>query len=132
MLNEPKIGAIVFSVKDLKRSEAFYGKTLGLQTRLIRGHETHGEEEQPFMIADVGGVSLIFFQRDAGKPGKTPVIVFSLKEGGIEDIVEALAGQGVQIVTPVSEAPGGWTADFLDPDEHVLSFYQSEKLPRNR
>ena len=129
MLKQPRIGAIVFSVKDIKRTEAFYRDTLGLKTRLMPGHETHDYSEAPFMIAEVEGMSLIFFQRDE-KPGKTPVVVFSLKEGGIDDIVEQLVKQGVPIITPVSEAPGGWTSDFLDPDGHVLSFYQNEKAPR--
>ena len=129
MLKQPRVGAIVFSVKDIKRTEAFYRDTLGLKTRLMPGHETHGYTEAPFMIAEVEGMSLIFFQRDE-KPGKTPVVVFSLKEGGIDDIVEQLVKQGVPIITPVSEAPGGWTSDFLDPDGHVLSFYQNEKAPR--
>jgi len=56
--------------------------------------------------------------------------VFTLEKGGIDNLVEQLARKGVEIVVPVSEAPGGWTSDFLDPDGHVFSFYQSEKAPR--
>lgn len=132
MLKDPKIGAIVFSVKDIKRAEAFYGGTLGLSTRIIPGgHDSSGHVEGAFMIADVGEVSLIFFQRDE-KPGSTPVVVFTLADGGIDDLVEQLARKGVPIVTPVSEAPGGWTSDFRDPDGHLLSFYQSNQAPRKR
>ena len=42
----------------------------------------------------------------------------------------SLAASGVEIVTPVSEAPGGWSADFKDPDGHVVSFFQAAELPR--
>ena len=47
------------------------------------------------------------------------------------DVVAALVEKGVTIVTPVSEAPGGWSADFLDPDGFGLGLYQSEAKPRS-
>jgi|SRR5687768_1538496 predicted enzyme related to lactoylglutathione lyase len=128
MTSNPKIGAIVFYVKDIERAGAFYRDVLGLTIRTMppaAGEDDHG----PWMMGDVGDVSLIFFQRDA-KPGKTPVVVFTLDQGGIDDVVEQLARKGAQIVVPVSEAPGGWSADFVDPDGHVWSFYQSNKVPR--
>ena len=74
-------------------------------------------------------VSLIFFER-VEPIGRTPIVVFTLADGGIDDAVEKLAARGAQIVLPVSEAPGGWTSDFRDPDGHMLSFYQSNKAPR--
>ena len=81
-------------------------------------------------MADVGGISLVFFQME-GKRGDSPVIVFNLDEGGIDGIVEGLASKGVTIVTPVSHAPdGGWTADFTDPDGHTLSLYQEADKAR--
>ena len=36
------------------------------------------------------------------------------------------------IVTPVSHAPGGWSAEFADADGHVLSMYQTEDVPRSK
>jgi len=39
--------------------------------------------------------------------------------------------QGVTIVTPVSEAPGGWSADFLDPDGFGLGLWSPEDKPRS-
>ena len=66
-----------------------------------------------------------------GKRGDTPAIVFDLDEGGIDDVVAELARQGVNIVTPVSEAPGGWSADFLDPDGFGLGLWQAGDLPRS-
>lgn len=76
-----------------------------------------------------GDVELVFFQGDA-KPGSTPQVVFGLADGGIDATVAALAERGVEIVTPVTEAPGGWSADFRDPDGHLLSLYQDGALPR--
>lgn len=74
-------------------------------------------------------VELLVFPGDP-QPGNTPGIVFGLAEGGIDTVVASLAAAGVDIVTPVTEAPGGWSADFKDPDGHVISFFQSEALPR--
>ena len=102
---------------------------LGLKTQLNPGHGGAGEAHDPWMIARTGTCSLIFFQRDE-PVGRSPIVVFELGQGGIDDVVEQLAGRGVKIVTPVSEAPGGWTADFIDPDGHMLSLYQTETAPR--
>ena len=130
MIPNPRIGAIVFYVKDLNKSEKFYRDMLGLETHVDPGHaDADPDHSGPWMRAKAGDVSLIFFQRNE-KAGRSPIVVFSLGEGGIDDIVEQLAAKGVQIITPVSEAPGGWTADFVDPDGHMLSFYQTEKAPR--
>ena len=68
------------------------------------------------LLAKIGNE--VEFLRFPGEPQprNTPAIVFGLAEGGIDTIVAALAQAGVEIVTPVSEAPGGWSANFLDPD----------------
>jgi glyoxylase I family protein len=66
-----------------------------------------------------------------GARGNTPALVFDIQDGGIDDIVAALVAKGVTIVTPVSEAPGGWSADFLGPDGFGLGLYQSGEKPRS-
>jgi glyoxylase I family protein len=63
--------------------------------------------------------------------GNSPAVIFTVDEGGIDDIVAGLAEKGVTIVTPVSEAPGGWSADVLDPDGFSIGFWQSGDLPRS-
>lgn len=62
--------------------------------------------------------------------GSSPAVVFTI-DGGIDDVVAGLAEKGVNIVTPVSEAPGGWSADFLDPDGFGLGLWQSGDFPRS-
>ncbi len=47
-------------------------------------------------------------------------------------MVSELAAKGVTIVTPVSHAPGGWSAEIKDAEGHVLSMYQSADKPRKR
>lgn len=121
MQQQSTVSAIVFHVKDLDATRAFYGEVLGLTFRERIG--TEAGHEETFLIAESGSILLLFFPGES-KPGKSPVVVFGL-ENGIEEVVEELVAKGVEIVLPVSEAPGGLTADFLDPDGHVLSFYQS-------
>jgi predicted enzyme related to lactoylglutathione lyase len=62
--------------------------------------------------------------------GGTPQVVFGLAKGGIDGMVASLAAAGVELVTAVTEAPGGWSAQFKDPEGHILAFYQPEALPR--
>jgi glyoxylase I family protein len=122
---KPKKVSIVFYVSDIARTEAFYNETLGLGLERMEGAE-------PFWLQGTieDGPGLIFFEMD-GVRGNTPAIVFDLDEGGIDDVVAELAQKGVNIVTPVSEAPGGWSADFLDPDGFGLGLWQSGDLPRS-
>ena len=119
-----KTASVVYYVADIARTEKFYTQTLGLQLTRMEGAE-------PYWLQGTleGGLDIIFFEMD-GVRGNTPALIFTVDEGGIDDIVAALAEQGVNIVTPVSEAPGGWSADFLDPDGFGLGLWQSEELPR--
>ena len=122
---KPKSASIVYYVSDIVRTESFYNGTFQLDLERMEGAE-------PFWLQGrlEGGLELIFFQME-GQRGNTPAIVFTVEEGGIDDIVADLAQQGVTIVTPVSEAPGGWSADFLDPDGFGLGLWQSEEVPRS-
>ena len=130
MLTKTGIGAIVFYVADIDRTEVFYRDSLGLDLTRMPGEDGEAGGADWLMADAANGVSLIFFQQD-GKRGDSPVVVFYLEEGGIDGVVEGLASKGVTIVTPVSHAPdGGLTADFADPDGHTLSMYQSPGAPR--
>lgn len=121
---KPKSASIVFYVSDIVRTEKFYNQTLGLVLSREEGAE-------PFWLqGTLGSLDLIFFQMD-GVRGNTPALIFTVDEGGIDDIVAGLATKGVTIVTPVSEAPGGWSADFLDPGGFGLGLWQSGELPRS-
>ena len=123
MIPKPHRVSLVFYVSDIARTEAFYNDTLGLGLERQEGAE-------PFWLqGHLEGLDIIFFEME-GQRGNTPAIVFELTGGGIDDVVAELAAKGVSIVTPVSEAPGGWSADFLDPDGFGLGLWQSGELPR--
>ena len=124
MLNDQlKNLAIVFFVTDLARSHRFYATTLGLTFEVEDFENGYLQARLP------GGVEFVFLAGDAPR-GATPQVVFGLAKGGIDGLVASLAATGVEIVTPVSEAPGGWSAEFKDPDGHILSLYQDGALPR--
>lgn len=125
MLPKPHRASIVFYVSDIARTEKFYNDVLGIEL-------TRQEGAEPFWLSGSldQGLEMVFFQME-GKRGNTPALVFDLVDGGIDDIVAALAEQGVTIVTPVEEAPGGWSADFLDPDGFGLGLWQSGDKPRS-
>lgn len=122
---KPKSASVVYYVSDIARTEKFYNETLGLELTRMEGAE-------PFWLQGKleGGLEIIFFEMD-GVRGNTPALIFTVDGGGIDDIVTTLAEQGVIIVTPVSEAPGGWSADFLDLDGFGLGLWQSEEFPRS-
>lgn len=122
MLRNPTVGAVVFFVHDLERTLAWYRDALGLEPRKLEGHDG------PFAMASAGPIELVFIPRDE-PAGRTPIVVFAL-QSGIYEVVESLAAKGGEIVMPVSETPdGGLSADFRDPDGHILSVYQPGRAP---
>lgn len=116
---------IIFNVADIERTRTFYRDHLGI------AFERYDEEDgSAYLMTKIGQeVDLMVFKGDP-KPGNTPNVVFGLADGGIDTVVERLAAAGVEIVTPVSKAPGGWFADFRDPDGQIVSFYQAGEMPR--
>ena len=114
--------AVIFMVQNLERTCRFYAEALGLELA----------QKEGYLLGTLsGGTELLFFEGEAVR-GTSPQIVFGLDEGGIDTAAEALAARGVQLLTPVTEAPGGWSVEFKDPDGHPLAFFQEEALPRRR
>jgi glyoxylase I family protein len=115
--------AIVFLVADLARTHRFYTETLGFAFEVEDFEGGYLQARLP------GDVELVFLPGDAPR-GATPQVVFGLAKGGIDAMVASLAAAGVELVTAVTEAPGGWSAELKDPDGHLLSLYQDGALPR--
>lgn len=117
--------SIVYYVGDIAQTERFYGEVLGLELERMEAAGSH------WLQASLpGGLELLFFQQ-AGLRGGTPALVFTLPDGGIDDVMGHLAAKGVKVVAPVSEAPGGWSAEVLDPDGFRIGFWQSEERLRS-
>jgi glyoxylase I family protein len=128
MFGKSKLGAVCYYVSDIARTETFYRDVLGLA---VDNMGDDGSGNDWLMARTANGIELLFFKQES-RPGNSPIIVFELAEGGIDDVVAGLAAQGATIVTPVSHAPDGWSAEIADPDGHTVSMYQSETLPRSR
>lgn len=112
--------AVIFMVENLERSARFYSEAVGLEV----------ERKDDYLTTTLAnGTELLFFEGEAVR-GTSPQIVFGLDAGGIDTAAEALAARGVQLLTPVTEAPGGWSLEFKDPDEHPIAFFQDGSLPR--
>lgn len=125
MFGKCKLGNICYYVTDIDKTEAFYRDVIGLPVDRMEE-----EDGSAWLIAHTAnGVDLLFFRLES-RPGNSPVIAFELADGGIDDVVAGLAEKGVTIVTPVSHAPGGWSADVADPDGHTISMYQAAEAPR--
>ncbi|MFD9901043.1 VOC family protein [Mesorhizobium sp. NPDC059025] len=128
MFETVRIGAICYYVNDTARTEAFYRDVLGLD---VRNMGDDGSGNDWLQATAAGGIELIFIKQES-RPGNSPIMVFDLNEGGIDTFISALVEKGTTIVTPVSHAPGGWSAEFADPDGHTISMFQSEEAPRTR
>jgi predicted enzyme related to lactoylglutathione lyase len=126
MFSKVRIGAVCYYITDVARTEAFYRDVLGLDVTNM-GNDGSGNDW--LQATTEGGIDLVFIKQES-RPGNSPIIVFDLKDGGIDTLVAALAAKGATIVTPVSHAPGGWSAEIADPDGHTLSMYQSADAPR--
>lgn len=126
MIASPRIGNVFFYVSDIDRTEAFYRDVIGLTVERMPDDGSG----RPWLNAPIpGNVDLIFFHGEV-RPGNSPILVFDLADGGIDGVISELASAGTTIVTPVSHAPGGWSAEFSDPDGHMFSVYQTEQQPR--
>ena len=121
MLDQHGITGIVFYVRDLDRTATFWKNALNISI------DVRGEGDEKWAYGDAGKTGVIFFESEEPRP---PLPVFGLDDGGIETVVARLAEQNVQIVTPVSHAPGGWTADFEDPSGILFSLYQEASKPK--
>jgi glyoxylase I family protein len=123
MSAQPKLPtiAVIFMVSSLGRTQKFYKDVLKLELETREGY---------LLFTLAGGSEILFFEAQGPVTrGTSPTIVFELN-GNIDGVAEQLADKGVQVLTPVSEAPGGWSFEFKDPDEHLLAYFQPESLPR--
>ena len=117
MLKGKQLGAIVFFCQDLERTEQFYKDVLGLDVVRMSG------EEGEMLNVEMANCVLVFFAGE-DRPGRSPIPVFNVAGDDINALVDKLIAARVEIVAPVQHAPdGGLTADFQDPDGHVLSLY---------
>ena len=110
------VSTVWLPVNDMDRALAFYGETLGLKVK-----DNHGEWAE----VDADGLTIGLNARDSETPGSEGGAVVAFRpDGGIEDVVEKLEGQGVDFAGGVTDHPWGRIAAFHDPDGNVLELYE--------
>lgn len=123
MLAQPSETCLVFHSRDLDRTARFYREVFGFD------FEHRGSGANRLLFLRLGPVFSISFMAGTPQPGTSPLVTFTLAEGGIADVVDGLSRLGATIVAPVGDAPAGKGAAFLDPDGHALGLYQPADRP---
>ncbi|HJZ84328.1 MAG TPA: VOC family protein [Polyangia bacterium] len=110
------IGTIILSVRDLRKSLAFYRDALGLSVRF-------GSGELAFL--DAGGVTLALRHVPTlGPPSDELRVELVFHVDDIAAVYDALCARGVDFrVEPRLVTGNQLAADFQDPDGHVLSLF---------
>lgn len=122
----PSETCLVYHSINLERTARFYREVFDI------AFEKRGAGRDAFLFARLSPDFSISFNQGRPEPGKSPIMTFTLAEGGIADAVEMLAAQGATIVAPVSQAPEGHGAVLLDPDQHRFGLYQPATQPLSR
>ena len=110
------IATVWLPVNDMDRATEFYSGTLGLQLK-----DNHGEWAE----IDADGLTIGLNARDEEQPSPEGGAVIAFRpDGGLDDAVERLRGQGVEFAGPISEHAWGRVASFKDPDGNSLQLYE--------
>lgn len=95
----PSETCLVCHSADLDRTARFYREAFDIS------FDTRGSGPDAFLFARLSPDFSISFNQGRPEPGKSPILTFTLAEGGIADAITALAASGATIVSPVSPAP---------------------------
>jgi predicted enzyme related to lactoylglutathione lyase len=123
MLTKPSEICLVFHCADLDRTERFYREAFSFS------FERRGSGDTRMLFLRLSSDFSMSFMRGCCEPGNSPLVTFTLPDGGIADVVAGLANMGATIVSPVGDAPYGQGAAFLDPDSHAMGLYQPAGKP---
>jgi len=123
MLVKPSEACLIYHATDLDRTARFYNSVFGIE------FEHRGAGQDRFLFARFSPDFSISIMKGRPEPGTSPLLTFTLPQGGIADVVTALAEQGATIVSPVSDAPQGKGAALLDPDGYRIGLYQPDDKP---
>jgi predicted enzyme related to lactoylglutathione lyase len=103
------IAVVWMPVQDIERAKGFYRNTLGLQIT---------NEDGEWAELDANGLTIGLNGREPSGAGA---------EGGLEETLDDLKGQGVEIPAGISEHPWGRVATFKDSEGNDIQLYEAPK-----
>jgi predicted enzyme related to lactoylglutathione lyase len=110
------IATVWLPVNDMDRATGFYADTLGLQLK-----DDHGQWAE----LDADGLTIGLNAREEEQPSPEGGAVVAFRpQGGLDEAVEKLSGQGVEFAGGITEHPWGRIASFKDPDGNSLQLYE--------
>ena len=110
------VSTVWLPVNDMDKALAFYGDTLGLKVK-----DNHGEWAE----VDADGLTIGLNAREEEQPSPEGGAVIAFRpQGGLDEAVEKLSGQGVEFVGGITDHPWGRIASFKDPDGNSLQLYE--------
>ena len=109
-----KICYIELPTTDISLSASFYEKVFGWKTRK-RGDGA---------IAFDDGVGQVSGTWVTGRPPATPGLLVYIMVDSVAETVDAIVGNGCEIVQPVGADAPEITARFRDPGGNVMGLYQ--------
>ena len=113
------IAVVWMPVQDIERAKGFYRDILGLQIT---------NEDGEWAEVDANGLTIGLNGREPSGAGDEggPVLTFQ-PEGGMEETLDDLKGQGVEISAGISEHPWGRVATFKDSEGNDIQLYEAPK-----
>jgi predicted enzyme related to lactoylglutathione lyase len=109
------VATVWLPVKDMKRAVQFYRDTLGLELK---------KETDEWSELDANGLMIgLNAREEAGSDSDGGAILTFQPDGGIEDEVTRLKGEGVTFSGEISDHPWGRIAAFTDSEGNTLQVY---------
>ncbi len=110
-----KICYIEMPTTDIQRSAEFYRTVFGWTIR----ERTDGEVAFDDPIGEVSGSWVT-----GRPPSDTPGLLLYIMVDSVAAAMDAVTGQGCEIVQPIGGDPGEITARFRDPGGNIIGLYQ--------
>jgi lactoylglutathione lyase len=131
MTAKRRIDYVIFYVRDLERSIAFYRDAIGLEFKLRGdGYAEFATEGTKFALFERSNLAELIGQAAEAEPPSGPSAEVAILVADVDREAERLRAVGVEPLTgPVDRPWGHRTVHVADPDGHVIELAQD--IPRH-